>query len=252
MCFLVFSFSLCTVNFPCAHWFRALQRIHKLWSLIVRGRSSFTLLWGKSSVLWGWEDLNFTSAGTRFCCLHISLFDEHSSICRCPAGPVMSTSSCNNHMFDLNMSTYACPLNGISYCLSAFGYLSINAFKKGRFCWKCDSHPCSFSKWEPRRGNIHGSAEAVLVLHVATARVELWFRMDLTTEAASKKGFFCSSLFWWQSVLINSYRWPMSKAIYFFRPLGGEKNRLSIAGTLCCFLLLCWHSTNVHMDISAL
>lgn len=49
--------------------------------------------------------------------------------------------------------------------------------------------------------------------------------MDLTTETASKKGFFCSSLLWWQSVLINSYRWPMSKPIYFSKPLGGEEEQ---------------------------
>lgn len=57
-------------------------------------------------------------------------------------------------------------------------------------------------------------AKAVLFLHVATARVKLWLRMDLTTETASKKRLFYSSLLWWQSVLINSHRWPMSKPLF--------------------------------------
>lgn len=164
MCFFFFPFPFAGFLwfFPVLIVSELCRGFIKHCSLIVRARSSFhfPLLWGKSSVLWRWEDLNFINAGTRFQCLHDFLFSEHSSICRCPAGPVMSTSSCNNHMFDLNLSIYAyvSPLNVISSCLSVFGYLSINAIKKGRFCWKCDSHPCFYSKWEPRRGSIHGSA----------------------------------------------------------------------------------------------
>lgn len=65
-------------------------------------------------------------------------------------------------------------------------------------------------------------AKAVLFLHVATARVKLWLRMDLTTETASKKRLFYSSLLWWQSVLINSHRWPMSKPLFQALRRGGR------------------------------
>lgn len=36
-----------------------------------------------------------------------------------------------------------------------------DAVKKGRFCYKSDPHPCSYSKWEARGGNSYGSASCV-------------------------------------------------------------------------------------------
>lgn len=41
-------------------------------------------------------------------CPHLFLYSEYISTYRCPTGLVMYISSCNNHMFDLNMRIYAC------------------------------------------------------------------------------------------------------------------------------------------------
>lgn len=144
---------ICGVFFSFAQWIFPVLVVSELcrgfikrWSLIVRARSSFTLLWGKSSVLWAWEDLNFINAGTKFCCLHISLFGELSWPCHVYI-------LLNNHMFDLNISIFACPLNVISYCLSAFGYLSINASKRAD-----SAGSVTLIQMGAQRGNTHGSA----------------------------------------------------------------------------------------------